>query len=103
MTIRFTAGRVIAAVSCGAALLTAPTLTAPPAGAACNAGQTADPFTGVCWSQSATTLGISGTGGTCLPGRLGLCLGALQNSQIPGANLRPMPAAGPAPRQGSWP
>ena len=106
MTIRFTAPRLLLAAICGGALLSAPLVVAPPAHAACTAGQIADPVTGICWSQSATNLGITGTGGVCLPGRLGLCLGALQNSQMPGANLQPMPAAGPAPRsgpQGSWP
>jgi hypothetical protein len=37
---------------------------------------------------------------------LGLCLSALQNTPIPGAALRPMPPAGPAPRvgpHGTWP
>jgi hypothetical protein len=94
MTIRFTASRLLMAAICGGALLSAPMVTAPPAHAACNAGQIPDPVTGICWSQSATNLGISGTGGTCLPGRLGLCLGALQNSQLPGARLKPQAPAG---------
>ena len=68
MTIRFTASRLLMAAICGGALLSAPMVTAPPAHAACNAGQIPDPVTGICWSQSATNLGISGTGGTCLPG-----------------------------------
>jgi len=88
MTIRFTASRLLMAGVCAGALLSAPVLTAPPAPAApCSGNQVADPITGVCWSPSQFGSGISGTGGTCLPGRLGLCLGALQNSQIPGANL----------------
>lgn len=94
MTIRFTASRLLMAAICGGALLSAPMVTAPPAHAACNAGQIPDPVTGICWSQSATNLGISGTGGTCLPGRLGMCLGALQNSQLPGARLKPQAPAG---------
>ena len=94
MTIRFTASRLLMAAICGVALLSAPMVTAPPAHAACNAGQIPDPVTGICWSQSATNLGISGTGGSCLPGRLGLCLGALQNSQLPGARLKPQAPAG---------
>ncbi|MDA2990056.1 MAG: hypothetical protein O3B27_00615 [Actinomycetota bacterium] len=94
MTIRFTASRLLMAAICGGALLSAPMVTAPPAHAACNAGQIADPVTGICWSQSSTNLGISGTGGTCLPGRLGLCLGALQSSQLPGARLKPQAPAG---------
>ena len=94
MTIRFTASRLLMAAICGGALLSAPMVTAPPAHVACNAGQIPDPVTGICWSQSATNLGISGTGGTCLPGRLGLCLGALQNSQLLGARLKPQAPAG---------
>lgn len=94
MTIRFTASRLLMAAICGGALLSAPMVTAPPAHAACNAGQIPDPVTGICWSQSATNLGISGTGGSCLPGRLGLCLGALQSSQLPGARLKPQAPAG---------
>ena len=45
---------------------------------------------------------IGGHGG-CF-GRLGLCLGGLR--PIPGAALRPVPPAGPAPRvgpRGTWP
>jgi hypothetical protein len=60
-----------------------------------------DAHTGVCWSQARGNIVISGTGGVCLPGRLGLCMAGVQNSQLPGANLPSAPAAGPAPR--SWP
>ncbi len=102
MTIRFTASRLALAAIFAGALLSAPVLTAPPAHAACNAGQVPDPATGICWSQSATNLGITGTGGVCLPGRLGLCMAALQNSQMPGANLPGRAPAGPN-RINSWP
>lgn len=102
MTIRFTAPRLLLAAICAGALLSAPVVTAPPAHAACNAGQIPDPVTGICWSQSATNLGITGTGGTCLPGRLGLCMAGLQNSQMAGANLRDNVPAGPN-RVSSWP
>ncbi|MGY4710582.1 hypothetical protein ACXDF8_13655 [Mycolicibacterium sp. CBM1] len=99
---QFTVPGFVLASVCGAALVFSPLVAAPIAHAACNAGQVNDPRTGVCWSQAQTTLGISGTGGMCLPGRLGLCMAALQNSQIPGANLVvPAPPAGPAPS--SWP
>ena len=102
MRIRSTFARLVLAAAFAVALLSAPVVTAPPAHAACNAGQVADPVTGICWSQSATNLGITGTGGVCLPGRLGLCMAALQNSQMPGANLSPNAPAG-ANRAGSWP
>ena len=101
MNIRITAPGFLLALLCGAVLMAAPVVTAPSAHAACTAGQTYDPRTGVCWSQAQTTLGITGTGGMCLPGRLGLCMAGLQNSQMPGDNLKPMPPAGPAPS--SWP
>lgn len=48
------------------------------------------------------TISIGGRGG-CF-GSLGLCLGGLR--PIPGAALRPVPPAGPAPRvgpRGTWP
>ncbi|MCB9410627.1 hypothetical protein [Mycolicibacterium sp.] len=94
MTITFTASRLVMASAFAAALLSAPVITAPPASAACPASTIADPRTGVCWPQSQTTLGISGPGGICLPGRIGLCLGGLQNSPIPGAAIRPQVPAG---------
>lgn len=76
LTLATTLGGILMAIQIG---------TASPAQAACS-GMT-DPITGQCWTGSAAGSGISGTGGTCLPGRLGLCLGALQNSQLPGDNL----------------
>jgi hypothetical protein len=103
MTIRITASGLALAAVCAAGLVSAPLLTAPPARAACNSNQVSDPITGVCWSPSQFGSGISGTGGTCLPGRLGLCLGALQNSQLPGANLPDNTVAGPSRQPGSWP
>lgn len=94
--------RIVPALILAAALIVAPLAVAPVAHAACTAGQVPDPVTGVCWSSAATNLGVSGTGGTCFPGRLGLCIAALQNSQLPGGALKPQPPAGPAPRT-SWP
>jgi hypothetical protein len=82
--------------------VSAPIIGAPLSLAApCPGGNIADPITGVCWSQSQGSIGITGTGGVCLPGRLGLCLGALQNSQIPGATLPTNTTAGP--NRTSWP
>lgn len=99
--IRIKAPGVMLASLCAAGLISVQVLTAPSAHAACTAGETYDASTGVCWSQAQTTRGVTGTGGVCLPGRLGLCMAGLQNSQMPGANLQPMPPAGPAPK--SWP
>lgn len=102
MTIRSTASRLLAAAVLGGGLVTVPIVAAPSSFAApCPGGTIADPVTGVCWSQSQGSIGITGTGGVCLPGRLGLCLGALQNSQLPGANLPTNTTAGP--NRTSWP
>ena len=102
MTFRST--RLLAAALSGA-MLTAPVIVASHVAAApCPGNTIADPITGVCWSQTQGSIGISGTGGTCLPGRLGLCLGALQNSQIPGANLPdPIQTSPGANRASTWP
>jgi hypothetical protein len=100
MKFRLTAPGLLLASLCGAVLMS-PLVTAPAAHAACNAGQTYDPSTGVCWSQASPNQTITGTGGVCLPGRLGLCMAGVANSQMPGANLQPKPPAGPAPS--SWP
>lgn len=100
MTIRSTVPRLLVAGALGAAMVWTP-VTAGPAGAApCPGGAIADPITGICWSQSGG-VSITGTGGTCQPGRLGLCLGALQNSQIPGANLPKNTGVGQP--DSSWP
>ena len=87
MTIRSTASRLMLAAVCGAGLLYTPLISSDASAAPCPGGAIADPITGVCWSQAKGSIGITGTGGTCLPGRLGLCMAAVQNSQMPGANL----------------
>ncbi|EHB55790.1 secreted protein [Mycolicibacterium rhodesiae JS60] len=101
MKIRITVPGFLIAALCGAALMSAPLVTAPPAHAACTAGQVYDAKTGICWSQASGNIVISGTGGTCLPGRLGLCMAAVQNSQVPGANL-PKPTVSSSGGR-SWP
>lgn len=78
------ASGIMLATTLGSILVATQIATAPPA-QACSGMN--DPITGVCWTGSSEGSGISGTGGTCLPGRLGLCLGALQNSSSAGANL----------------
>ena len=104
MKISITASGVALAAVCAAGLVSAPLLTAPPAAAACSAGEVLDSSTGICWDATSTgTNVISGTGGVCMPGRLGLCLGALQNSQMAGANLPVDTKAGPSRQPGSWP
>jgi hypothetical protein len=101
MTIRSTVPRLLLAAACSGAVLYGP--AAPTAFATvCPGGTVTDQRTGICWSQSQGNITITGTGGVCMPGRLGLCLGALQNSQIPGATL-PAPSIGATSRPGSWP
>lgn len=100
MTIRSTASRLLAASTLGAALALTPMLpTADAAG--CAGGQWQDPITGVCWSQNNPQNSYGGSGNIpCLPGRLGLCLSALQNTPIPGSTLKTPSGANP---NGSWP
>lgn len=102
MTIRLVASRLLLAGAVAGSLLATP-MAAPMAmplatGAPCPGGQWQDPITGVCWSQNNPTNSYGGSGNIpCMPGRLGLCLGALQNTPIPGATL---PGAN---RNGTWP
>jgi hypothetical protein len=98
MTTRSTATRLALAALLGGALLSVPAINAPEAHAACPGGQWSDPITGICWSQNNPSNSYGGSGNIpCLPGRLGLCLSALQNTPIPGSTL-------PGPnRNGTWP
>jgi len=99
MTFRFAASRFLLAGAVAGSLLAVPAITVAPAFAGtCSGGQWQDPITGVCWSQNNPSNSYGGSGNIpCMPGRLGLCLGALQNTPIPGATL---PGAN---RNGTWP
>ena len=98
MTIRSMASRLLAAAALGGALVSAPMIASPADAATCPGGQWEDPITGVCWSQNSPSRSYGGSGNiACMPGRLGLCLGALQNTPVPGATL---PGAN---RNGTWP
>jgi hypothetical protein len=99
MHIRSTASRLLSAAVLGAGMMITPVVAASPVEAApCAGGQWSDPITGVCWSQNNPSNSYGGSGNIpCLPGRLGLCLSALQNTPIPGSTL-------PGPnRNGTWP
>ena len=88
MADRFTNRPGFLAVTVGGLLMTGQLVTAPPA-QGCPAGQVEDTVTRMCWSQSGQgdTYGGAG-GGPCLPGRLGNCVGTLQNaSPAPAAQL----------------
>lgn len=100
MKIRFRIRGLLMASACAGMFVAVPLVGAPSAFAACPGGQVQDPITGLCWTSNSPGMGSSY--GTCLPGRLGLCLGALQNQPVPGAALSTAPPAGPAPRT-SWP
>lgn len=106
--IRFHASTLFAAAIAGVISLSVPMAPAPLAGATttCAPNQQVDARTGLCWGkQDLNNLGTArGMGGTapCMPGRLGLCLGAIANGVTPGETLRTKPPAGPAPRT-TWP
>lgn len=58
---------------------------------------------GDCWQYAGSNWGVSGPGGTCLPGRIGLCLAALQNQNgsVQRQTAGKPPPPGPTPS--SWP
>lgn len=98
MKIGIKASGALLSATFGGLALSALMWTAPPAHAMCGGGQWQDPVTGVCWSQNSPSNSYGGSGNIpCLPGRLGLCLSALQNTPIPGATL---PGNN---RNGTWP
>lgn len=108
MTIRTRVLKPLIPLLCGALLASGALIEAPTASAMCVGGTVLDPRTGICWSQVSPSNSFGGNGNIpCLPGRLGLCLGALQNTPLPGAQLWPAtPAPGAAPRtgpRGTWP
>lgn len=100
MTMRTIASRLLSAAVLGGALVSAPMISTADA-APCGGGQWSDPITGVCWSQNNPSNSYGGSGNIpCLPGRLGLCLSALQNTPIPGSTLLTPNGQNP---NGSWP
>lgn len=108
MKIRTRTPALLLATLCSAVLAWAVVTVAPMATSApCPGASILDPTTGVCWSQNNPSNSKGGSGNIpCLPGRLGLCLGALQNTPIPGTALQTHPPAGAAPRtgpRGTWP
>ncbi|AIY47153.1 hypothetical protein [Mycolicibacterium fortuitum] len=109
MLIRTRASELLLATLCSTMLAAAVLASAPAATSApCPGGSTLDPTTGICWSENSPSNSLGGSGNIpCLPGRLGLCLGALQNTPVPGSALQTTyPPAGPAPRsgpKGTWP
>lgn len=100
MKIGIKASGLLLATTFGSILMATQIATAPPA-QACS-GLT-DPITGVCWTGSSAGGGISGSGGACMPGRLGLCLAGLQNSQTPGGNLPKNTGLAAPEKTVSWP
>lgn len=102
MRMRSKASELVLAVLC--AVVAPAILVAPAVRADCEGGDCGGGDSGGGWIQISPTISFGG-GFPCYPGRLGLCLGRL-NSPIPGAALRPVPPAGPAPRvgpRGTWP
>ena len=82
---------VPAAVALAASMVSASVLAAPPAHAGCPEGQMYDSVSRMCWSQTGQGESYGGPGdGPCLPGRLGGCIGSLQQGSaiyitVPGA------------------
>lgn len=79
--------KTLLAMIIGGLLISAQLVTAPSAHA-CPEGQLEDTVTRMCWSQNGQGQAYGGPGdGPCLPGRLGNCIGTLQNaSPSPGGN-----------------
>lgn len=100
MADRFTNRPGFLAVTVGGLLMTGQLVTAPPA-QGCPAGQVEDTVTRMCWSQSGQgdTYGGAG-GGPCLPGRLGNCVGTLQNASAAPAAQNPAVPCGFGPESG---
>ena len=87
---RLSASTWLLCAAAAALFVAAPAVAAPPPaspGQNCAAGYMADPNSGNCWQMAgsgAPTLG----GGPCMPGRVGTCLGYLQNNPYsPGDTL----------------
>lgn len=102
--IRTKASTLLLALIGSGLFVSAPLFTAPPAHAQCASNEQLDARTGVCWTVAdLNNVGNPGAGvGACMPGRLGRCLGAIQNTPRAGAQLTPKPPGGPAPRS-YWP
>lgn len=80
-------------IVCGV-LLAVLLITAPAADATCSQGQQEDPTTGMCWSQSGSGTSYYSSGAdSCLPGRVGNCVG----------QLRPNPLENPGPQTDAGP
>lgn len=58
---------------------------------------------GDCWQYAGANFGVSGPGGTCLPGSVGLCLAALQNQTGSVQRQPAQKAPPPGPPPSSWP
>ncbi len=83
------------AVLLGAGLVSVSLLAAPVAYAGCPEGQMYDSVSRMCWSQTGQGQSYGGPGdGPCLPGRVGGCIGSLQQGSaiyitVPGATTWP--------------
>lgn len=97
MTTRFRASVVLIGAVAAALFSVAPAQGLPPVAASpgsnCVAGYMSDP-NGTCW-QSAGSAAPTVGGGTCLPGRVGACLGYLANN--------PMQPGDTLPDTNTWP
>jgi hypothetical protein len=99
MATRFTTRPRLLAVTVGGLMVSAQLVTAPPA-QGCPPGQVEDTVTRMCWSQSGQGDTDGGAGGPCLPGRLGNCVGTLQNASSGPAAGNPAVPCGFGPDSG---
>ena len=89
MATRIAIPALLLTAACGG-LLSFGLLTAAPA-TACPEGQLEDTVTRMCWSQSGQGESFAGPGeGPCMPGRVGGCLGSLQQGT---SVYHPLPGA----------
>ena len=91
MTNGLRASTVLLSVAAAALFSSASAQAFPPAPASpgqnCAAGYMADPNSGNCWQMAGSGAPTIG-GGPCMPGRVGTCLGYLQNNPFaPGDTL----------------
>lgn len=93
MTIASITYRALSAAAVGGLLMAAQLLIAAPAQATCPEGQQEDPSTRMCWSQSAQGTGFPSGDSTCVPGRVGDCVGQLRPNPLQPA--LPQTTAGP--------
>ena len=109
MMSRLKASSVLLGATVAALFAVVPAQASPPVPASpgqnCAAGYMADPNSGNCWQMAKGTATVAG--GTCLPGRIGTCVGYLANNPYGAGDTltdQSVPTgASDAPDLTSWP